>query len=66
MTLGQGSPSYAVTAVGLSQGKPGADVGLSFTTSELPLLNRIFKAEGVAEAIPGSPSPSVTGPAPVS
>jgi hypothetical protein len=50
--LGQGSPSYAVTAVSLSQGKAGADIGLSFTTSAQPLLRRIFEAQGTAEAIP--------------
>jgi hypothetical protein len=52
VTLGQGSPSYAVTAVGLSQGKAGADLGLRFTTSALPLLNRIFQAQGSAGAVP--------------
>ena len=52
MTLGNGSPSYAVTAVSLSQGGGGcARSTLSFTTTALPLLDRIYQAEGAATAI---------------
>jgi cellulose synthase/poly-beta-1,6-N-acetylglucosamine synthase-like glycosyltransferase len=47
-----GSRSYPVTDVGLSQARPGADFGLSFRTSAVPLLHRIFKAQGTAAAIP--------------
>ena len=49
---GVGTASYAVTAVSLSQTAPGAPLGLSFTTSALPLLDRIFQAEGDGAAIP--------------
>ena len=52
VTLGHGSPSYAVTAVSLSQGAPGAPLGVSFTTTALPRLDRIFQGEGAATAIP--------------
>ncbi len=54
VTLGpadRGAPSYAVTAVSLSRAAAGAPVRLSFTTSALPLLDGIFKAEGAAAAI---------------
>jgi hypothetical protein len=51
VTLGQGSASYALTEVSLSQAKTGADIGLRFTTSAQPLLQRIFKAQGTAGAI---------------
>ena len=52
VTLGQGSPSYAVTAVSLAQPKADAPVNLTFTTSAQPLLHRLFGAEGAAAAIP--------------
>jgi len=51
--LGRGSPAYQVTAVSLSQAASGAPFNLSFTTSALPLLDRIFKAEGTAATIRG-------------
>jgi hypothetical protein len=41
-----------VTAVNVSQGKAGADLGLTFNTSAVPLLHKIFRAQGTAEAIP--------------
>jgi cellulose synthase/poly-beta-1,6-N-acetylglucosamine synthase-like glycosyltransferase len=46
VNTGAGAPSYAVTAVSLSQAASGAPLDLSFTTSALPLLQRIFQAEG--------------------
>jgi len=46
VSLGGGAPSYAVTAVSLSQAASGAAVRLTFTTSALPLLSGIFQAEG--------------------
>jgi len=52
VTLGEGSPSYVVTAVSLSQAASGAPVTLSFTTSAVPLLQRIFEAEGSAAEVP--------------
>ena len=51
VTLGQASPAYAVTEVSVSQPAPGAPFNLSFTTSALPLLDRIFQAEGAAATI---------------
>ena len=51
--LGHGSPAYGVTAVSLSQAASGAPFNLGFTTSALPLLDRIFKAEGTAATIRG-------------
>jgi len=53
VTLGAGSPSYPVVAVSLSQQGAGAAFDLSFTTSALPLLDRIFTAEGAATTIHG-------------
>ncbi len=49
---GGGQPSYAVTAVRLSQTAPDAPLGLSFTTSALPLLQGIVQAEGTGARIP--------------
>ena len=49
---GGGAPSYAVTAVSISQTALGAPLDLSFTTSALPLLDGIFQAENAAAAIP--------------
>ena len=46
LTLGGGTPSYAVTAVSLSQTAPHAPLGLTFTTSALPLLKGIFQGRG--------------------
>jgi cellulose synthase/poly-beta-1,6-N-acetylglucosamine synthase-like glycosyltransferase len=47
------SRAYGVSTVTLSQGAPGAPVDLTFTTSALPLLDRIFRAESAgALAIP--------------
>ena len=53
VTLGEGSPSYPVAAVSLSQEGAGAPFDLSFTTSALPLLDRIFTAQGAAAPIHG-------------
>ena len=53
VTLGHGSPAYEVTAVSLSQAASGAPFNLGFTTSALPLLDRIFNAEGTAATIRG-------------
>jgi hypothetical protein len=52
MTLGQGLPPYAVTAVGISQPATGAPLNVGFTTSALPLLQGLFQAEGTGAAIP--------------
>jgi hypothetical protein len=52
MNTGNGAPSYAVTAVSLSQTASGAPLDLSFTTSAPPLLDGIFQAEGAAAVIP--------------
>jgi cellulose synthase/poly-beta-1,6-N-acetylglucosamine synthase-like glycosyltransferase len=52
VSLGGGAPSYAVTAVSLSQAASGAAVRLTFTTSALPLLSGIFQAEGDGAPIP--------------
>ena len=60
LTLGGGTPSYAVTAVTLSQTASGAPFNLTFTTSALPLLEGIFQATGHA-ASRCSPCPSVPG-----
>lgn len=51
--LGRGSPAYEVTAVTVSQAASGVPFNLAFTTSALPLLDRIFKAEGTAATIRG-------------
>src|SRR5579863_3793818 len=51
MTLGSGSAVYAVSAVSLSQPTGGAPLSVTFTTSALPLLERIFEAEGAAATI---------------
>ncbi len=48
VTLGTATPSYAVTAVSLSQGAKDAPLNLSFATSAVPLLNQVFQAEGAA------------------
>ena len=53
VTLGHGSPAYEVTAVSLSQTATGAPFNLAFTTSALPLLDRIFQAQGTAATIRG-------------
>jgi cellulose synthase/poly-beta-1,6-N-acetylglucosamine synthase-like glycosyltransferase len=47
VNMGAGTPSYAVKAVSLSQAAPGTPLGLSFTTSALPLLQGIFQGRGV-------------------
>jgi hypothetical protein len=52
VSLGHGSPNYTVTAVSLSQAGSGGPLALSFTTYALPLLNRIFQAEGATATIP--------------
>jgi cellulose synthase/poly-beta-1,6-N-acetylglucosamine synthase-like glycosyltransferase len=46
VNTGAGAPSYAVTAVALSQAAPGAPLDLSITTSALPLLQVIFQGRG--------------------
>jgi hypothetical protein len=52
VTLGQGSASYAISGVGLSQRATGAPLELGFTTTSLPLLQGLFRAEGAAAPIP--------------
>jgi hypothetical protein len=49
--MGTGTPSYAVTAVQLSQEAPGAALDLRFTTPSLPLLDGIFRDQGNAVTI---------------
>jgi hypothetical protein len=44
---GTETPSYAVTAVQLSQAASDAPLDLRFTTSSLPLLEGVFQGEGV-------------------
>ena len=48
VTTGPGGPSYAVTAVTISQAASGAPLELSFTTSALPLLDGLFQGRGAA------------------
>ena len=51
VTLGAAAgrtPTYAVTAVSLSQAASGAPINLSFASAALPLLDGIFHAEGAA------------------
>jgi cellulose synthase/poly-beta-1,6-N-acetylglucosamine synthase-like glycosyltransferase len=48
VTMGPGGPSYAVTAVTISQAASGAPLDLSFTTSALPLLDGLFEDLGAA------------------
>jgi hypothetical protein len=50
VTMEPGGPSYAVTAVTISQAASGAPLDLSFTTSALPLLDGLF--QGLGAAIP--------------
>jgi cellulose synthase/poly-beta-1,6-N-acetylglucosamine synthase-like glycosyltransferase len=50
--MGTGTPSYAVTAVQLTQKAPGAALDLRFTTPSLPLLDGIFRDQGNAVTIP--------------
>jgi cellulose synthase/poly-beta-1,6-N-acetylglucosamine synthase-like glycosyltransferase len=50
VAMGTGSPSYAVTAVSLTQTAPDAPFGLSFTSSAQPLIQEIF--QGRAAGIP--------------
>jgi cellulose synthase/poly-beta-1,6-N-acetylglucosamine synthase-like glycosyltransferase len=52
VSLGPGLPSYAVTSVSLSRAAPGAPLGLSFTTSAPPLLERILQAQDAASGLP--------------
>ena len=52
VTLGRSSRSYRVSTVSLAQGVAGAPLTLTFTTSALPLLDRIFQVEGAAGRIP--------------
>jgi hypothetical protein len=47
VNMGVGAPSYAVTAVSLSQAASGAPLDLRFTTSALPLLEGIFQGRDV-------------------
>jgi hypothetical protein len=49
--MGAGTPSYAVTAVQLSEAAPGAPLHLRFSTPSLPLLDGIFKDQGNAATI---------------
>jgi hypothetical protein len=53
VTLGDGTPAYEVSAVSLIQLASGAPFTLGFTTSALPLLDRVFKAEGTAATLRG-------------
>ena len=46
------TPSYPVTGVSLSQAASGAPINLSFASAALPLLDRIFHAQGAGAAIP--------------
>ena len=51
VTLGaaaDGTATYAVTAVSLSQAASGAPINLSFASAALPLLDEIFHSEGTA------------------
>jgi cellulose synthase/poly-beta-1,6-N-acetylglucosamine synthase-like glycosyltransferase len=52
VSLGQGSPSYAVTAVSLARAAPGAPLNLSFTTNAPPLLERILQAQQATSGLP--------------
>ncbi len=54
VTVGQGHDlaAYAVTGVNVDQAATGAPLDLSFTTSAMPLLDRIFQAEGTSAAVP--------------
>src|ERR1039458_3322948 len=52
VTMGTGAPSYAVTAVQLSQTGSHAPLDLRFSTSSLPLLDGIFRDQGAAASIP--------------
>jgi cellulose synthase/poly-beta-1,6-N-acetylglucosamine synthase-like glycosyltransferase len=49
---GNGTSSYAVTGVEVSQVAPGAPLDVSFTTSSLPLLDEIFRDKGAAAGLP--------------
>jgi hypothetical protein len=50
--MGTGAPSYAVTAVQLSQAAANAPLDLRFSTPSLPLLDGIFKDQGADVSIP--------------
>jgi cellulose synthase/poly-beta-1,6-N-acetylglucosamine synthase-like glycosyltransferase len=52
VTMGTGAPSYAVTAVQLSQAASHSPLDLRFSTSSLPLLDGIFRDQGAAASIP--------------
>jgi hypothetical protein len=62
-SLGQGLPWYAVTAVSLSRTAPGAPLNLSFTTTEPPLLERIFQAQDATSGLPALTLSVSHGPA---
>jgi hypothetical protein len=49
---GTQTPSYAVTAVQLSQAASHDPLKLRFTTSSLPLLDGIFRDQGATASIP--------------
>jgi len=52
VTMGTGTPSYAVTAVQLAQAASGTALDLRFSTPSLPLLDGIFRDQGNAVTIP--------------
>jgi cellulose synthase/poly-beta-1,6-N-acetylglucosamine synthase-like glycosyltransferase len=52
VTLGQGSPSFAVTAVSLSRSSPGAPLNVGFSTTAPSLLQRLVQAQGAATVLP--------------
>jgi hypothetical protein len=52
VTLGHGRTPYRVTALSVSQAISGAPLSLTFTTSALPLLESIFRAESATSTIP--------------
>jgi cellulose synthase/poly-beta-1,6-N-acetylglucosamine synthase-like glycosyltransferase len=52
VSLGDGLPSYPVTAVSLSRAALGAPLNLSFTTAAPPLLERILQAQDAASGLP--------------
>jgi cellulose synthase/poly-beta-1,6-N-acetylglucosamine synthase-like glycosyltransferase len=62
-SLGQGLPWYAVTAVSLSRTALGAPLSVSFTTTEAPLLQRIFQAQGASAGLPALTLSVSNGPA---
>jgi hypothetical protein len=52
VSMGTGAPSYAVTAVQLTQTTADAPLDLRFSTPSLPLLDGIFRDQGAGVSIP--------------